>query len=136
MRNCLSCIKVLLLLSLPFSTLNAQRIFYVNSPDKELSLEIRTGDILTYNASFWQRPLEFYGYESTRKCTIWEPCEDNPADVILRGSSAEDTVAVHWIKLGNFSLADPPSGLLPNQANAADKEFAARGINFRMPKLL
>lgn len=43
-------------------------------------------------------------------------------------------MAGDWVNLGNFTFPDPPSGLPPSQANAADKEFVAKGVNFRMPR--
>jgi hypothetical protein len=44
------------------------------------------------------------------------------------------TVVGDWINVGNFAFPNPPSGLPPSQANAADKEFVARGVNFTMPR--
>ncbi|RDC57336.1 DUF4959 domain-containing protein [Pedobacter chinensis] len=82
----------------------------------------------------WQRPSDFYGYQNTRKFTIWGSTKDAPTDTTLPGNSAEGTVAGDWINLGNFVFPNPPSGLLPSQANAADKEFVAKGVNFRMPR--
>lgn len=82
----------------------------------------------------WQRPPEFYGYQNTRKFTLWGSDKDNPTDVTLPQNSAEGTVAGDWVNLGNFAFPDPPSGLPPSQANAADKEFVAKGVNFRMPR--
>jgi len=82
----------------------------------------------------WQRPSDFYGYQNTRKFTLWGSNKANPADVALPVGSAEGTVAGDWVNLGNFVFPNPPSGLAPNQANAADKEFVAKGVNFRMPR--
>ncbi|MET0636076.1 MAG: DUF4959 domain-containing protein [Chitinophagaceae bacterium] len=83
----------------------------------------------------WQRPPEFYGYQNTRKFTLWGSDKDSPADVTLPQNSAEGTIAGDWINLGNFVFPNPPSGLPPNQANAADKDFVAKGVNFRMPRI-
>ncbi|TCC92362.1 DUF4959 domain-containing protein [Pedobacter frigiditerrae] len=82
----------------------------------------------------WQRPSDYYGYQNTRKFTLWGSNKDNPADVALPNNSTEGTVAGDWINLGNFIFPNPPSGLLPSQANAADKDFVAKGVNFEMPK--
>jgi hypothetical protein len=35
--------------------------------------------------------------------------------------------------MGNFVYPNPPSGLLPGQANAADIAFGAAGVDFKMP---
>ncbi|TBO40578.1 DUF4959 domain-containing protein [Pedobacter kyonggii] len=82
----------------------------------------------------WQRPSDFYGYQNTRKFTLWGSNKTNPVDVTLPSNSAEGTVAGDWVNLGNFVFPNPPSGLAPNQANAADKDFVAKGVNFRMPR--
>lgn len=83
----------------------------------------------------WQRPSEFYGYQNTRRFTLWGSSSDAPADVTLPTNSAEGTVAGDWVNMGNFVFPNPPSGLLPSQANAADMEFVSKGVNFKMPRL-
>ncbi|WP_256004331.1 DUF4959 domain-containing protein [Pedobacter deserti] len=83
----------------------------------------------------WQRPSEYYAYQNTRKFTVWGSEKQNPADASLPGSSAPGTVVGDWINMGNFAFPNPPSGLPANQANAADKEFVSKGVNFTMPRL-
>jgi len=82
----------------------------------------------------WQRPSEYYGYQNTHTFTIWGSNKDNPAETTLPKGSAGGTVAGDWVNMGNFAFPNPPSGLAPNQANAADKEFVAKGVNFTMPR--
>jgi hypothetical protein len=83
----------------------------------------------------WQRPSDYYAYQNTRKFTMWGSERDNPADALLPASSAPGTVVGDWINMGNFAFPNPPSGLPANQANAADKEFVSKGINFTMPRM-
>lgn len=83
----------------------------------------------------WQRGSDYYGYQNTKDFTIWGTTKDNPADVNLPLGTAEGTIAGDWVNMGNFSFPNPPSGLPANQANAADKEFVAKGVNFKMPRL-
>ena len=83
----------------------------------------------------WQRPSEYFGYQNTRKFTIWGSEKDSPADVSLPSNSAAGTVAGDWVNMGNFIFPNPQSGLPASQANAADKEFVAKGVNFTMPRM-
>ena len=83
----------------------------------------------------WQRPSEFFAYQNTRKFTIWGAEKDNPGDVALPSNSAPGTVAGDWVNMGNFVFPNPQSGLPASQANAADKEFVAKGVNFTMPRM-
>lgn len=82
----------------------------------------------------WQRPSEYFAYQNTRKFTMWGSAKDAPADVTLPTNSAPGTVAGDWVNMGNFAFPNPPSGLPANQANAADKEFVSKGVNFTMPR--
>ncbi len=83
----------------------------------------------------WQRPSDYFAYQNTRKFTMWGAIKDNPADVSLPTNSAPGTVAGDWVNMGNFVFPNPQSGLPANQANAADKEFVSKGVNFTMPRI-
>lgn len=81
----------------------------------------------------WNRLPDMYGFQNTKEITIWGSNVDEPQDAQLPKSSTPGTVIGDWINMGNFSYPNPPSGLPPSQANAADIAFAAEGVNFRMP---
>lgn len=83
----------------------------------------------------WQRPSDYFAYQNTRKFTLWGSDKDTPADVALPSNSAPGTVAGDWVNMGNFIFPNPQSGLPASQANAADKEFVAKGVNFTMPRM-
>lgn len=81
----------------------------------------------------WNRLPAMYGDQNPKEITIWGSNEDNPQDHPLPRVSEPGTVAGDWVNMGNFSYPNPPSGLPPIQANAADIAFAAAGVNFVMP---
>lgn len=81
----------------------------------------------------WNRLPAMYSDQNPREITIWGSNVDEPQDAQLPKVSSPGTVVGDWINMGNFSYPDPPSGLPPSQANAADMAFAAEGVNFRMP---
>ena len=83
----------------------------------------------------WQRPSDYFAYQNTRKFTMWGSEKDSPADIILPSNTAPGTVAGDWVNMGNFMFPNPPSGLPASQANAADKEFVSKGVNFTMPRM-
>lgn len=83
----------------------------------------------------WQRPSDYFGFQNTRKFTMWGAIKDNPADVTLPVGSAPGTAAGDWVNMGNFVFPNPQSGLPANQANSADKELVAKGVNFTMPRI-
>lgn len=74
-----------------------------------------------------------YTYQNAKEITIWGSNVDNPPDANLPRMSEPGTVVGDWVNMGNFSHPNPPSGLPPTQANAADNAFAAAGIDFSMP---
>lgn len=74
-----------------------------------------------------------YTYQNAKEITIWGSNVDNPQDANLPRISEPGTVVGDWVNMGNFSHPNPPSGLPPTQANAADNAFAAAGIDFSMP---
>lgn len=82
----------------------------------------------------WQRPSSYYSFQNTRQFTLWGSNKDNPTDAQMPQTSSEGTVVGDWINLGNFTFPNPPSGLPPSQANAADMAFVAQGVNFKMPR--
>lgn len=83
----------------------------------------------------WQRPSDYFAYQNTRKFTLWGSDKETPADVALPTNTVAGTVAGDWVNMGNFVFPNPQSGLTPSQANAADKEFVAKGVNFTMPRM-
>lgn len=74
-----------------------------------------------------------YTYQNAKEITIWGSNVDNPQDANLPRMSEPGTVVGDWVNMGNFSHPNPPSGLPPTQANAADNAFAAAGLDFSMP---
>ncbi|RFZ95807.1 DUF4959 domain-containing protein [Mucilaginibacter conchicola] len=74
-----------------------------------------------------------YAYQNIKRMTLWGTDKDLPADVELPKNSAPGTVVGDWINMGNFTFPNPPSGLPPNQANAADAKFVQDGVNFKIP---
>ncbi len=74
-----------------------------------------------------------YSYQNAKKITIWGSNVDNPEDANLPKTSEPGTMVGDWVNMGNFTHPNPPSGLPPTQANAADNAFAAAGIDFSMP---
>lgn len=82
----------------------------------------------------WQRSPDYYSYQNTRQFTLWGTNKDNPVDAVMPQSSKEGAVVGDWINLGNFTFPNPPSGLAPSQANAADMAFVAQGVNFKMSR--
>ncbi|MBB5394780.1 DUF4959 domain-containing protein [Mucilaginibacter sp. AK015] len=74
-----------------------------------------------------------YAYQNIKKMTLWGTDKDNPADAELPKNSAPGTVVGDWVNMGNFVFPNPPSGLPPNQANAADQKFVSEGVNFKIP---
>jgi len=73
-----------------------------------------------------------YSYQNAKEITIWGTNVDNPEDFSVPRASEPGTVVGDWVNMGNFSHPNPPSGLLPTQANAADNAFAAAGLDFSM----
>src|SRR5690606_3135141 len=71
-----------------------------------------------------------YSYQNAKKITIWGSNVDNPEDANLPKTSEPGTMVGDWVNMGNFTHPNPPSGLPPTQANAADNAFAAAGIDF------
>lgn len=80
----------------------------------------------------WQRKPDVFSYQNTRTFTIWGSAKDAPQDTDLPRNSAPGTVAGDWVNMGNFVFGNPQSGLPPSQANAADKDLVAKGVNFKM----
>jgi len=83
----------------------------------------------------YNRLSDIYGYQNTRQFTIWGSTKDAPADYPAWPATvtAPGTVLGDWVNMGNFVYPNPPSGLPPGQANAADIAFGAAGVNFKMP---
>jgi hypothetical protein len=83
----------------------------------------------------YNRLPDIYGYQNTRQFTIWGSTKDAPADYAAWPATVTPvgTVLGDWVNMGNFVYPNPPSGLLPGQANAADIAFGAAGVDFKLP---
>jgi hypothetical protein len=83
----------------------------------------------------YNRLSEIYGYQNTRQFTIWGSLKDNPADYSAWPATTTPvgTVLGDWVNMGNFVYPNPPSGLPPGNANAADIAYGAAGVDFKMP---
>lgn len=74
-----------------------------------------------------------YGYGNPRNFTIWGTNKDNPADANTPAGTAAGTVVGDWVSLGDYHYPDPPSGLSPDRANAADLAYTLAGVDFNVP---
>ncbi|WP_426584236.1 DUF4959 domain-containing protein [Mucilaginibacter sp. R-33] len=83
----------------------------------------------------YNRLPDIYGYQNTRQFTIWGSLKDNPADYPTWPATITPvgTVLGDWVNMGNFVYPNPPSGLPPGNANAADIAYGAAGVDFKMP---
>jgi hypothetical protein len=83
----------------------------------------------------YNRLSDIYGYQNTRQFTIWGSLKDNPADYSAWPATTTPvgTVLGDWVNMGNFVYPNPPSGLPPGNANAADIAYGAAGVDFKMP---
>ncbi|PWK77110.1 uncharacterized protein DUF5126 [Mucilaginibacter oryzae] len=94
----------------------------------------------TYKLSrfvMWERPDDdgggnkyAFGHGNPRYFTMWGSNVASPKDAKLPVTSPVGTKVGDWINLGNFTYPNPPSGLSPENHNAADNAFVLAGVNF------
>ncbi|NOW96038.1 DUF5000 domain-containing lipoprotein [Mucilaginibacter sp. SG564] len=83
----------------------------------------------------WERPddgsnIYSFSHFNPKVFTLWGSSAPNPKDQVLPLTSAVGTVLGDWVNLGNFRYPNPPSGLPPNNHNAADNAFVRAGVGF------
>jgi hypothetical protein len=103
----------------------------LGNPTKQCTFGLGTSAKLS-RFVLWERLSGIFGYQNIRKMTLWGTNSDAPQDSNLPDNSAPGTISGDWVNLGNFVYPNPPSGLPPNQANAADLAFVAGGVNFKI----
>ena len=73
-----------------------------------------------------------YKYANPKEFSLWGSNVAIPKDVALPVTAAEGTVLGDWVNLGNYKFPDPPSGARPGSTTAADNDFVAKGVSFRV----